>query len=59
MGRLVIPKRKDYKPQGVSCSECKYATCVDSRRQKYYCLHPNEKSWLYYGEHVCGKGEQK
>lgn len=49
----------DYKPKGVPCSMCKHAICVDSKRFKYYCLHPDERSWLYYGEHTCEKGEQK
>lgn len=59
LGIIRKPKTKDYHPEGVMCKDCKHSVCVDKRHDKYYCINPNEKSWLYYGEHVCGKGEQK
>lgn len=57
--RVKKPRKINYKPKGTPCSDCKYASCVDPKHNKYYCLHPDERSWLYYGEHVCGKGEPK
>ena len=57
--KQVKPRLIKYKPKGVQCSKCKYALPVDAKHDKYYCIHPEERRWIYYGEHVCGKGEQK
>ena len=51
--------KSNYTPKGVSCSNCKFAISIDVRHNKYYCTKPEEKYWVYYGEHVCGKGEPK
>ena len=53
------PRLIKFKPKGVSCVNCKYAVAVDARHDRYYCIKPNERSWVYYGEHVCGQGEKK
>ena len=54
--RLIKTK---YVPKGVCCSKCKYSIAVDAKHNRFYCVKPEEKSWIYYGEHVCGKGESK
>lgn len=48
-----------YPVEGVPCNKCKYSIAVDAKHNRYYCVKPEEKSWIYYGEHVCGKGESK
>ena len=48
-----------YTPKGVMCKNCKYVLPVDSRHNRYYCVNPNKKAQIFYGEHSCGKGEQK
>ena len=53
------PRLIKFKPKGVMCSQCKYGLPVDAKHDRYYCVKPEEKSWIYYGEHVCGKGENK
>lgn len=53
------PRRINYKPKGVPCAFCKYSIAVDAKHDRYYCTKPGERSWIYYGEHVCGKGEQR
>ena len=53
------PRLIKYKPTGTPCALCKYSIAVDSKHDRYYCTNPNERAWIYYGEHMCGKGEQK
>ena len=53
------PRLIKFKVKGVSCSNCKFAMPVDAKHDRYYCVKPNERSWIYYGEHVCGQGEEK
>lgn len=48
-----------YTPKGVMCKNCKYVLPVDKRHNRYYCVNPNKKAQIFYGEHSCGKGEQK
>ena len=54
--KQVKPRLIKFMPKGVPCKKCKYALPVDARHNKYYCVHPEERRWIYYGEHVCGKG---
>lgn len=51
--------KNNYTPNGAMCKECKYALPVDAKHNKYYCVKPDEESWIYYGEHACGKGEYR
>ena len=56
--KLITEKKSD---KIVTCKTCKYSYPVDAKHNKYYCI-PNDgirKSWLYYGEHTCEKGEPK
>lgn len=53
------PRLVKFKVKGIMCKQCKYALPVDAKHNKYYCVKPEERYWIYYGEHVCGKGEQK
>ena len=53
------PRLIKYKPKGISCDSCKYALAVDAKHDRYYCIKPEERNWIYYGEHVCGKGEPR
>lgn len=53
------PRLINYKYSGVQCSACKYALPVDAKHNRYYCGHPEERKWVYYGEHTCERGEQK
>ena len=47
-------------PPGITCNKCKFGYLVDKKNDKYYCIPPEGgKCWLYYGNHSCGKGEQK
>ena len=51
--------KNNYTPKGVPCCQCKFAIAIDAKHNKYYCAKPEEKYWVYYGEHVCGRGESK
>lgn len=53
------PRKINYKPKGVMCAFCKYALPVDKKHNRYYCGNSEQTGWIYYGEHVCGNGEQK
>lgn len=43
----------------VTCNRCKYGYLVDKQNDKYYCIPPNGKCWLYHGRHYCEQGELK
>ena len=53
----LIPTKTEEKKKVVVCSVCKFAVPVDSVHRRYYCINPDERSWIYFGEHSCGKGE--
>lgn len=57
--RAKKPRLINYKPVGVPCAKCKYALPVDAKHNRYYCVKPEERYWVYYGGHVCGKGENE
>ena len=46
-----------YTPEGVPCNKCQFGLPVDAKHGRFYCIKPEEKAWIYRGEHVCGKGE--
>lgn len=50
---------KTYIPKGVLCKNCKFVLPVDSKHNRYYCVNPDMKAQIRYGEFSCGKGEQK
>ena len=47
------------KTDTVTCDKCKFGYLVDKRNAKYYCIPPNGRCWLYYGNHSCGSGEKR
>ena len=51
------PRLIKFKPDGVMCNKCKYATCIDSRHMTYYCIpEDSSKSKIVRGEFSCGHG---
>ena len=54
--RLIKSK---FTPAGVCCANCKYSIAVDAKHNRFYCVKPEAKCWIYYGEHVCGQGVSK
>jgi hypothetical protein len=59
MNRLIPITKEEDKPKVIHCKECKHALYINPKRCKYYCLHPDRVSMIYFGEHTCDKGEEK
>jgi len=56
-----MPRKLNYKPKGILCSECYFAMKIDNSKEIYYCTKfiANNRNQVFKGVHSCEFGTKE